>query len=167
MTIISLNRASLAFGHVPLLDKAELQVALRERLCIVGRNGTGKSSLLKVLKGEILLDEGDLQFIGSPRVAYLPQDPPPRQDQRVLDYVVGGEALWQQQLAEYDALSEGFATDPSIMPRFEQLQHEMETHNTWQAENSAQEVIQLLGLLPAAAPRRPPLSLSDLGKQGS
>ena len=150
MTLISINQASLAFGHIPLLDKAELQIELRERLCIVGRNGTGKSTLLKVLNGEVLLDDGDFQFIGTPKVAYLPQDPPARQDQNVLDYVLSGEPAWQKQLAEYAKLSENLAVDANAMNRLEHLQNEMESSGAWQAETSARQAIQRLDLDPEA-----------------
>ena len=58
MPLIKLSNASLAFGHVALLDKVDLQIEPGERVCLVGRNGEGKSTLLRVLNGDIALDGG-------------------------------------------------------------------------------------------------------------
>ena len=62
MALLTLWNAHLAFGHVPLLDGAALSLETAERVALIGRNGTGKSSLLKVLAGLDRLDEGTLQF---------------------------------------------------------------------------------------------------------
>ncbi|MCM2681171.1 ATP-binding cassette ATPase Uup [Echinimonas agarilytica] len=148
MTILSLNNASLAFGHTPLLDRADLQIAERERLCIVGRNGTGKSTLMKVIKGDILLDDGAIKFIGTPKIAYLPQDPPTKTKQDVLSYVLAGEPKWQAQLSEYDAIIDKISDDPAAMRRFETLQSEMEVSGAWQGEMQAKQAIQKLDLEP-------------------
>jgi len=56
MPLVALDRVSMAFGHLPLLDEVALQVEPRERVCLIGRNGTGKSVLLKILSGELLPD---------------------------------------------------------------------------------------------------------------
>ena len=146
MSVISLNQACLAFGHVPLLDHANLQIAHKERLCIVGRNGTGKSSLLKVLNGDILLDDGDLQLIGSPKIAYLPQDPPRYQSETVRYYVLAGNPLWQQQLNEHEKLIAEVTEGKDVGGRLDSLQAEMEASGAWKAEQQAQQVIQRLEL---------------------
>ena len=58
MAVISLSNAQLAFGHVPLLDHAEFSLETTERVGLIGRNGTGKSSLLKIIAGRSKLDDG-------------------------------------------------------------------------------------------------------------
>ena len=75
MPLITLDNASLAYGHWPLLDQAAFVLEPGERVALIGRNGTGKSSLLKVLAGEVKLDDGELWRIEAPHIAYVPQEP--------------------------------------------------------------------------------------------
>lgn len=75
MALISLQRAQLAFGHVPLLDHTDFSLESGERVGLIGRNGTGKSSLLKILGGYDKVDDGDLSLQNGLRIAYVPQEP--------------------------------------------------------------------------------------------
>ncbi|MGC4367879.1 ATP-binding cassette domain-containing protein [Hydrogenophaga sp. R2] len=75
MALISLQQAQLAFGHVPLLDHADFALEVGERVGLIGRNGTGKSSLLKILAGREKVDDGDLSVQNGIRIAYVPQEP--------------------------------------------------------------------------------------------
>ena len=75
MTLIALKDAELAFGLTPLLDRASLAIADGERIGLIGRNGTGKSSLLGVLAGSIALDDGEVQRKPGLRVALVEQEP--------------------------------------------------------------------------------------------
>ncbi len=75
MALISLQQAQLAFGHVPLLDHADFSLEINERVGLIGRNGTGKSSLLKILAGREKVDDGDLSVQNGIRIAYVPQEP--------------------------------------------------------------------------------------------
>ena len=74
MPVIALDAVSVAFGHVPLLDAASVQVDPGERVAIIGRNGTGKSTLLKILSGELVPDTGSIWRAPDLRVARLVQD---------------------------------------------------------------------------------------------
>jgi ATP-binding cassette subfamily F protein uup len=78
MPLVSLDRVSLAFGHLPLLDGVALQVDSRERVAVIGRNGTGKSTLLKILSGELPPDSGSVWRQPGLRLARLEQDVPLR-----------------------------------------------------------------------------------------
>ena len=71
MTLLTLRDAELAFGLQPLLDRANLNVAADERIGLIGRNGTGKSSLLKVIVGFIELDDGEVQRSDGTSVALV------------------------------------------------------------------------------------------------
>ena len=75
MALISLQRAQLAFGHVPLLDHTDFSLESGERVGLIGRNGTGKSSLLKILAGYDKVDDGDISVQNGVRIAYVPQEP--------------------------------------------------------------------------------------------
>ena len=106
MPLIKLENANLAFGHVPLLDKANLQIDAGERVCLVGRNGVGKSTLLKVLNKTINLDDGEVWHKPQLRIAYLEQDVPPSESLTVYDVVASGLEEAGRLLAEYHHVSQ-------------------------------------------------------------
>ena len=90
MPLVSLDRIGLAFGHLPLLDQVNLQIELRERVCVIGRNGTGKSTLLQIISGEQAPDAGSVWTQPGLRVARLVQDVPLSADRPVFDVVAEG-----------------------------------------------------------------------------
>jgi ATP-binding cassette subfamily F protein uup len=90
MPLVSLDRVSLAFGHLPLLDGVALQVDSRERVAVIGRNGTGKSTLLKILSGELPPDSGSVWRQPGLRLARLEQDVPLSANRSVFDVVADG-----------------------------------------------------------------------------
>jgi ATP-binding cassette subfamily F protein uup len=90
MPLVTLDRVSIAYGHLPLLDEVAMQVDARERLSVIGRNGTGKSTLLKILSGEIAPDAGTVWRQPSLRVARLEQDVPLSAHRSVFDVVAEG-----------------------------------------------------------------------------
>jgi ATP-binding cassette subfamily F protein uup len=98
--LVSVDRVSIAFGHTPLLDGAVLQIEPRERVAIIGRNGTGKSTLLKIISGELPPDEGSVWRQPALRIARLEQDVPLSADRSVFDVVADGHT---HHLAEDEA----------------------------------------------------------------
>ena len=90
MPLVTLDRVSIAYGHLPLLDEVALQIDARERVSVIGRNGTGKSTLLKILSGEIAPDAGTVWRQPSLRVARLEQDVPLSAHRSVFDVVAEG-----------------------------------------------------------------------------
>src|SRR5687768_7776208 len=90
MPLLTLDQVSLAFGHYPLFDRANLRIEPGERLALIGRNGTGKSSLLKVVAGEIPVDAGTVWRAPGLRVARLAQDVDDAGDRSVRDEVSAG-----------------------------------------------------------------------------
>jgi ATP-binding cassette subfamily F protein uup len=90
MPLVTLDRVSIAFGHLPLLDEVAMQIDARERVSVIGRNGTGKSTLLKILSGEISLDAGTVWRQPSLRIARLEQDVPLSAHRSVFDVVAEG-----------------------------------------------------------------------------
>ena len=87
MALLSLKEVHLAYGSAPLLDGVDLQVEPGERLALVGRNGSGKSSLLRIIAGETLPDSGELVRTAGLRIGRLAQEVPPDQEGSVFDTV--------------------------------------------------------------------------------
>ena len=90
MPLVTLDAVSIAFGHLPLLDGAALRIEPRERIAVIGRNGTGKSTLLKVLSGDIAPDAGTVWRQPGVRIARLEQDVPLSTNRPVYDVVAEG-----------------------------------------------------------------------------
>jgi ABC transport system ATP-binding/permease protein len=88
--LVSLDRVSIAYGHLPLLDEAQLQIEPRERVAILGRNGTGKSTLLKIISGEQAADAGAVWRQPALKIARLEQDVPLSSNRTVFDVVAEG-----------------------------------------------------------------------------
>ena len=105
MPIITVRGAMLSFSAAPILDHAELSVEQGERLCLVGRNGTGKSTLLRVIAGKQKLDDGIFAMERGQKVAELDQEPPRDPGLTVLDYVLSAEPELASLLSEYDRAS--------------------------------------------------------------
>ena len=76
MPLVTLDRVSIAYGHLPLLADASLQVEPRERVCVIGRNGTGKSTLLRIISGELAPEAGSVWHQAGLRIGSLAQDVP-------------------------------------------------------------------------------------------
>jgi ABC transport system ATP-binding/permease protein len=100
VSLVSLDRVSIAFGHLPLLDDISLQVDARERVSVIGRNGTGKSTLLTIITGEVAPDTGTVWRQPALRVARLEQDVPLSTKRSVFDVVAEGHT---HHLAEDEA----------------------------------------------------------------
>ncbi|GAA5231066.1 hypothetical protein GCM10025794_26100 [Massilia kyonggiensis] len=90
MAVISLSSAQLAFGHVALLDHADFSLEAGERVGLIGRNGTGKSSLLKIISGRSKLDDGLLVMQQNVKIAYVEQEPVFDPEMTVFDAVATG-----------------------------------------------------------------------------
>lgn len=90
MTLLKFSDVSLAFGAMPLLDKVSWQIARGERVCIIGRNGTGKSSMLRLVKGEQKGDDGEVWRAPGLKIGELPQELPVADERTVFDVVAAG-----------------------------------------------------------------------------
>ncbi|MBP7204486.1 MAG: ATP-binding cassette domain-containing protein [Propionivibrio sp.] len=155
MPYLILSDASLAFGHVPLLDHAEFVLEPGERVALIGRNGCGKSSLLRALAGQGMIDDGTVWRQPGVHLGYVPQEPPFDPELTVFEAVVAGMGEVSRLLAEYHAVSHALADESAadqtgLLERLHQLQGELEARNAWSFETQAERVIQRFTLDPDA-----------------
>ena len=145
MALITLTEGRLAFGHVPLLDHTTFSLESGERIGLIGRNGTGKSSLLKILAGLEKLDDGLLQYQQNLRIAYVAQEPILQSEHTVFEAAAEGLAKVKALREEYEALSEG-EWDESNHERLDQLQSQLDALGGWNWEQRVNESIDRLHL---------------------
>jgi len=148
MAVISLSNAQLAFGHVALLDHAEFSLESTERVGLIGRNGTGKSSMLKTLTGMSKLDDGLLVMQQGIKIAYVDQEPHFESDTSVFDAVASGMGDLQALLAEYDSLTGQFGgdNDDALMERMHDIQVELDAADAWNLNNRVETTLDRLNL---------------------
>ena len=158
MPYLKLSAACLAYGHVPLLDHADFQLDPGERVALIGRNGTGKSSMLAAMAagtGRGRLDDGEVWVQPGIRVGYVPQEPPFDPAMTVFQAVVSGMGETSALLAEYHdvshQLAEGLGDHDALLARMDTLQHELEARGAWAYEAQAERVIDRFGLDPEAS----------------
>jgi ABC transport system ATP-binding/permease protein len=140
MALITLLDAQLAFGHVPLLDHADFSLETQERVGLIGRNGAGKSSMLKILGGMERPDDGTLQVQTGTRISYVAQEPQLDADATVFIAVRAGLERVIGLIEEY-CLGHG---------DLDAMQSEIETLDGWNWEQRVNETLQRLHLNPDA-----------------
>ena len=147
MPLIRLDNISLAYGHLPLLDEVDLQVDSGERVCLVGRNGTGKTTLFRIITGAALADGGDVWRMETLRLAHLEQEVPPDTDQAIFEVVAAGLGELGALLTEYHNLArhDGLARRESLR-ELAQLQARIETLDGWNINLKVATVLTRLNL---------------------
>ncbi|HZT75800.1 MAG TPA: ATP-binding cassette domain-containing protein [Vicinamibacterales bacterium] len=148
MPLVRLDRVSVAFGHLPLLDAVTLDVERGERVSIVGRNGAGKSTLLRVISGEQAPDSGTVWTEPRLRVARLDQDVPMASARTVFDVVADGLGELSDLIARYHHAAIAVAEDatPARLGTLGRLQHELEERDAWRIEERVELVLSRLSL---------------------
>ncbi len=143
IALISLQDISLAFGGPPLFDKLSLQLEPRQRVALLGRNGVGKTTLMKVMVGQISVDSGEIVCQKGVKLTHLPQEVPNDVNGIVFDIVLSGLGERAKLLSEYHTVSHKLETQQSdsLLRRLDDLQHKMDHSNSWDMSYQVEQVI--------------------------
>jgi len=147
MTLLRLDNVSLAYGHLPLLAHVDFQIEPGERVCLVGRNGTGKSTLLRAITGAALPDDGEIWRQETLRIGHLEQEVPPDTEQTVFEVVAAGLGELGALLTEYHLVThQAGAAERSSLKRLAELQARIDARDGWNISRKVETVLTRLGL---------------------
>jgi ABC transport system ATP-binding/permease protein len=149
MSLIRLRNVCLSYGGPLLLDHIQLGIDKRERVCLLGRNGQGKSSLLKVIAGEIKPDSGEVEYQEGLKIAVLPQAVPENDKQSVFAVVIDGLGEKGELILAYHELlnlAQQAPDDSLINERLYRVQDALNHENAWGLENQVEKVISQMNL---------------------
>ncbi|WP_151715508.1 ATP-binding cassette domain-containing protein [Acinetobacter sp. TUM15071] len=150
MAYITLRDVHLAFGGPALLDGANFNLERGERVCLIGRNGEGKSTLLKLIEGSLLPDNGEVSIQNGLTVSMLAQDVP-MDSGKVADIVADGAGEASIVLKEYHEASDACVLgDMEACDRMGMLQHKLDQLDGWALENKVNSILSKMGLDPNA-----------------
>ena len=148
MPLLTLDGGCLAFGHVALLDQVALQIDAGERIALIGRNGSGKSSLLKALAGTVTLDDGRLWRQPGLRVAYVPQEPVFDPQRTIYETIAAGLGEISTLLLAYHEAAHAVAQTATEegLQRLAQLQSQLEHVDGWSIHTRVEQAISRFAL---------------------
>lgn len=146
MNLVTAKNIYHSFGDQPLLDKTSFAIESGERVCLVGRNGTGKSTLLKIIAGHVKADDGEMVYSRDLKISELKQEVPEDMQGSVYDCVAAGIGQLAKVITEWHHLALEAASDTTVLNRMQQLQDEIESNQAWNLENRISTTISRLGL---------------------
>lgn len=143
--LLSYRNLTVSYGGPKLLDNSGLNIAKRERICLLGRNGEGKSTLLRIINGEVAPDKGESESIPDLRIGKLDQEVPYELGGSVFEVVAQGLGKAARTVAEYHHLLleiEINPNDTAIANRLDELQIELDHTDGWAIEHKVQNLLQ-------------------------
>jgi ATP-binding cassette subfamily F protein uup len=147
MPLLRLTNISIAYGTHALLKNADFQLDAGERVGLLGRNGEGKSTLMKIIAGNVLPDHGDIWRQPELRLAWLEQSPDLPEDATIYDAVAGGLGELGEWLTRYHALTLSMDyDDDKALNEMGDLQHKLESHNGWHFQQRVETTLNKLDL---------------------
>ena len=148
MNILSVENASFAVGHVALLDKTSFQLDSGEKIGLIGRNGAGKSSFLKILAGVQKLDDGQIIVQNNLKIVYVPQESFFDKEATVFDTVAEGLGEIRDLLRHYHRVSHDLEhnSDDVLLKELNELQLEIEAKDGWKLDAAVKQTLGELGL---------------------
>ena len=142
MSLIRGDKLCLAYGPQILLDNASFALEEKQKVCLVGRNGTGKSTLLRVINGEVAADDGVINRSRNHRIGFLPQALPEKTDHSIREFVESGLADVKQWVEEYQSL----IMENMDSPKVSELESKINSHDGWTIETRVEQTLSRLGL---------------------
>ncbi len=148
MALVSLQSVKVSFGGPLLIENADLSIDRGERVCLVGRNGAGKSTILRLLTGEVKPDGGKIVFQQGVKITLLTQEVPQALFGSVFDVVSSAFGEQGKLLAAYHQVNAKLAHDHSdkLMAELEDVQHRFESAGGWQMQQKVDEILTRLQL---------------------
>ncbi len=146
MPLIRLNNVSIAFGSHALLDNAAFQLDPSERVGLLGRNGEGKSTLMKIIAGEIYADHGEIWRQPELRLAFLQQTPDLNDEDSIYQAVAGGLGEMGALITQYHALSSRLESDANALQLMGDIQHKIEAAQGWALQQRVESILSRLQL---------------------
>ncbi|OAI21515.1 ATP-binding cassette domain-containing protein [Methylomonas koyamae] len=146
MPLIRLNNVSIAFGVHALLDDASFQLDAGERVGLLGRNGEGKSTLMKIIAGQIAPDHGEIWKQPELRLAWLEQSPTLNADETIYEAVAGGLGELGRLIARYHELLSHMDGSEQGLQALGEVQHKLEADNGWEFQTRVEAVLSRLQL---------------------
>ena len=143
-----LRNIHVSFGGPAILESISVAIEAGERLCLLGRNGTGKSTLLKVISGEVKADSGDLEFKQNLKIAVLDQEPRSDMKGSIFDVVAMGLGENAKLLQDYHHALHHFTENHNdqTTAELERAQNQVDIHNAWQLNQQVEEVLSRMQL---------------------
>lgn len=147
MSLLNCSNLTIGFSGPPVLDGVSFSLAAGERAGLLGRNGEGKSTLLRIIASDISADSGEVQLVRGSTVAYLTQEVPEQLDGTVYDFVSLGLGKPGQALALYHQLTLRLADgDSSVADELDKVHHSLDQHNGWDLGYRVETLLDQLGL---------------------
>jgi ATP-binding cassette subfamily F protein uup len=147
MTILTLSNVSLAYGHLPLLDHVDFQISPGERVCLVGRNGVGKSTLFRVISGVAHPDDGEIWRKDTLRISHLEQEVPADTPNTIYEVVAAGLGELGQLLTDYhNAVHHVGKPDAAFLGMLSTLHHRIDALDAWNIKQKVETVLSRLSL---------------------
>ncbi len=145
MSLLKMSQISLAYGMNPLLDGVSWQIAKGERVCLIGRNGSGKSSMMKLVQGSQLPDSGEIWRAPGLKIGELPQELPRGEQRTVFEVVADGLAGVGELLARFNQLSQTVETEDDL-EELTRVQQELEARDGWRLQQLVDSTLSRLQL---------------------
>ncbi|MDD2414773.1 MAG: ABC-F family ATP-binding cassette domain-containing protein [Eubacteriaceae bacterium] len=149
MNIIAVEQIKKSFGIKTLFEDVSFNIDDTDKIGVIGINGTGKSSMLRIIAGKSEPDTGEVQIFGSRRIEYLPQSPEMDKEASVLDQVFQSDTRETNLVRDYEAVSDKLVRDPEnqkLQKRLLQLSDEVDANNLWNIQTQIETVLTRLGI---------------------
>lgn len=148
MTVLNVDELSISYGLKPLLENVSFRIEKGERVCLIGRNGEGKSTLLKIIAGTVAPTGGSVRLTPGLKLSYLQQEVTVDPEQTVYDEVIGGLGDIANLLRQYHALTRNLDQGEPDLDELERIQTQLEALGGWQISHRIESILHRMGLDP-------------------